>query len=124
MYVWEGEYLTFITYHPSAALRNQEMEKVLHADIDLVRWVAKDELPLTEFVSVYCTICGEFAEFYDPNLAGYCPEHWFMKAKKNMPTNQQAWHMSTREGQWKGKGRKRGSAIPLGLFGEEVGRRD
>lgn len=111
-----------ITYHPSAALRQRDMERILHDDLDVLRLLVKGEIDPSHLISEWCTYCGEVAEFYDPNMAGFCPEHWAMKPKKHEPSTQQQWHQSTREGQWKGKGKKRGSAIPLGLFGDDVGK--
>lgn len=116
VYVWEQQWIVIPTYHPAAAIRNRDMERIFHDDIDLVRLLCKGEIEPFDLVSPWCTSCGEPAEFYDPNLAGFCPEHWRMKPKKNWPSTPQLWHMSTREGQWKGKGRKRGAAIPMELF--------
>lgn len=116
LYVWEGSWLTMITYHPSAAIRDRRMDTILRDDVAKMAGLIDGSVSIHSALSPWCTKCGWNAVVYDPNMAGWCQEHWDEKAKPKWPSNRQMWHMSTREGQWKGKGRKRGTAIPQELF--------
>ena len=92
LYVWQGKWLVLPTYHPaSVARQNSEAKDAFYDDIELFRLIVKEEISAQQAVSGWCTVCGEAAEKFDPNLAGYCPEHWKGNEKK--------WHASSFEGQ-------------------------
>lgn len=120
VYVWEGKWVVMATYHPASIFHDARTGHVIEADIERMRLVVKGEIPVEDAVSEWCTICGEVAEVFDPNLAGYCYEHWHDKELKRKPKQrrkvQSAWWASTRDGQRGGKMRPKGSAMPGELF--------
>lgn len=120
LYVWEGEWLVMATYHPASVFHDKRTGPIMDSDIELMRLLVKGEVDPSDAVSGWCTMCGEVAEFYDPNLVGYCDEHWHDKELKTKPANrkkvQSAWWASTRYGQRGGKVKAKGSAMPVELF--------
>lgn len=120
VYVWEGKWVVMPTYHPASVFHDSNAGNVISSDIEKMKLLVAGEIDVTDAVSGWCTVCGEPAEIYDPNLAGYCNEHWFDKELKTKPAKrlkrQSAWWASTRDGQLKGKVHGKGSAMPVRLF--------
>ncbi len=112
--------MVMATYHPASTFHDKRTGPVMDDDIELMRLLVKGEVDPSHAVSGWCTLCGEVAEFYDPNLVGYCDGHWHDKELKTKPANrrkvQSAWWASTRYGQRGGKVKAKGSALPVELF--------
>jgi uracil-DNA glycosylase family 4 len=120
LFVWEQKWLVMPTYHPASIFHDKRAGKIIDDDIERMYWLSKGELDPSHLVSEWCMLCGEPAEFYDPNLAGYCHEHWHDKELSKKPQNrkrvQQAWWASTRDGQVGGKMKVKGTGMPVELF--------
>lgn len=92
LYVWQAQFLVLSTYHPASVTRgNRESKDAFYDDIATLRQLVKGDLSPEHLVSGWCSVCDEPAEKYDPNLVGYCPEHW--------KGNEKNWHQSQYEGQ-------------------------
>lgn len=103
LYVWEAKYLVLPTYHPaSVARRNRDARDAFYDDIATIRQLVKGDLPPEAVISGWCSTCGEPAEFFDPNMAGYCPLHWRgrkqSKGVKAVQSAEKRWHASSYEG--------------------------
>lgn len=73
--------INFVTYHPSAALRNGNFEKTMGEDLDLFAELLRGERTWPTLIADRCTVCGrwpdgEMGEMIDPDTAlNYCEAH-------------------------------------------------